>query len=120
MHWKYIAMILAVVIVSLYIIGGFTGEQCASIGSCKACWKTVPVTASSDLCPTSAPCTQEPYRQQRNAMVDMLACACIDAKANPELNKKIEDSFSAFMGFSAPAEEICGTYSPYLTKVSYG
>lgn len=120
MQAKYAVLIILVVISALYLIGGFVGDQCTAIGNCKACWKTVPVTANSSLCPTSAPCTQEPYKQQRNAIVDMYSCACSSANANPEINKKIEESFSSHMGFSLSAEQICDPYSPYLTKLSYG
>lgn len=120
MQLKYAVLIFALIFAVIYVFGLIGNEQCTSIGKCNACWKEFPVTANSDLCPTSAPCVQEPYKQQRNAMIDIIVCACTEAKSKPELNKRIEEVFNNYMGFSLASDKICDPYSPYMTKVSYG
>lgn len=120
MQMKYMIFVFALLFAAIYLFGMSGNEQCSSIGKCSACWSEVPVTANSSLCPTGAPCMQEPYKQQRNAIVDMLSCACSEAKVTPELNKRIEEVFSNFMGFTLSSDKICDPYSPYLTRISYG
>jgi len=129
MQKKFTILIAVLVVSVLYVIGGTAGDQCSSIGNCKACWKTVVITVNSTYCPTNAPCIAQPYQQQRNALVDMLTCACSTASfaqyQDATINRRIEEVVKEMTGATIDAQSFCedqygGTGGFVLTKYSYG
>ena len=121
--------IFAVGFVLLYAIGSTVNfnfsETCAQVGPCTGCWKDGPVNVSeSELC--SAPsCIAEPALQRRNAIVDVLVCACQNAKTksytDATLNSQIESAVrQATNGTTVITSQLCENPGILLTKVAYG
>ncbi len=108
----YIFLVIAVVV--LFVVGAFMSQQSAEIEGCRASWYVYLKNVKSDLCPDpNVECAAEPYKQQHNALVDMLLCACEKAGAGGEykngaLNQKIVDSYYQMTGAKLSVEEICG------------
>ncbi len=124
MMFRYILIVIGVILFAMLIYGLTLGETCTEIGSCRACWSTVPVTITSELCPDPAkPCTAEPYLQQHNALVDMILCACEQAVAgdysDTELNSNIESAVKEMTGYTVTASQVCDQPGMILTKRSY-
>jgi len=124
MRFRYIYLIIGIILVAMFIYGLSISEQCTEIDGCKACWKMMPVTVTSDLCPNaSQPCRAEPYLQQHNALVDMIMCACEKADAqeyaNIELNNRIEDVIAVMTNYTVTSSEICSQPGMLLTKRVY-
>ncbi len=117
---RYVVVALIIAIV-LYVVGGFLGTTCVHIGDCKGCWKTVNTRVNSSLCPTNEPCVAEPYQQQRNAVVDVILCACAEAAgeayANAELNEAIENLHNLYFPH-ASVSEICSGQTG-MSKLKY-
>lgn len=125
-------MLVAIFVVGfvlLYAIGSTVdfnfSETCAQLGACTGCWKNEPVNVSeSELC--SAPsCVAEPALQRRNAIVDVLVCACENAKkkeyTDTTLNSQIESAVrQATNGTTVTASQLCENPGILLTKVAYG
>ena len=117
------SVLLMIIVVALYVIGGLTGDQCTVIGDCRGCWSTFSKTVTSELCPSGGTCEAKPYQQQRNAIIDTVLCACQKASAdgysNTEINERIQEVILLNMGYSMPVEQICED-SSILVKVNYG
>lgn len=115
-------MVLLVVVIVLYIIGGLVGEQCVVIGGCKGCWSATDKTITSEMCPTAEPCRAQPYQQQRNAVVDVILCACQEAAASgyadADMNTAIQNLHSLYFT-PATITEICGGQT-VMSKIMYG
>lgn len=102
----YISVIAAIVV--LFIIGAVISVQSVEIGDCKATWYSYTKSVKSDLCPNpSVECNAEPYKQQHNAIVDMLLCACSKQNRDITINSRIEDVYNASTGMPLTAEQIC-------------
>jgi hypothetical protein len=120
-HW-----IIAVIIIfiMLFATGNYFSEQCSSIGSCRNCWKAIPVAIQSELCPANNTCLAAPAAQQHNAVVDTLVCACSIAKENSyadtKLNAAITDAITEFTGMTLSAEQLCESPGTVLVKSRYG
>ena len=109
----------------MFVYGLSISEQCREINGCKACWKIMPVTVKSELCPNaSQPCSADPSLQKYNSMMDMIICACGKADsgsyADTELNSKIESAVKEVTGYTVTASDICSQPGMLLTKRMYG
>ncbi|MBI2076502.1 MAG: hypothetical protein HYT72_04615 [Candidatus Aenigmarchaeota archaeon] len=126
---KPLVIIFSVAFVLLYAIGSTVNfnvsETCAQVGPCSGCWKDEPVNVSeSELC-FAPPCIAEPALQRRNAIVDILVCACETAKkkeyTDATLNSQIESAVrQATNGTTVTASQLCENPGILLTKVAYG
>jgi len=103
----YIVVIAAVVI--LFIIGAFISVQTVEIGGCKATWYTYTKKVNSTLCPDpNVECDAEPYKQQHNALVDMVMCACSQQSAgNLDTSSKISETYYLMTGMNLTSDQIC-------------
>ena len=124
MKMRYFYIIVGVIVIVMFVFGMVVGDQCAEIDGCRACWSTVDVTVTSELCPNPAePCRAEPYLQQHNAMVDMILCACAKAEAeyyaNSVLNRQIEDVIKIMTNYTLTAYQLCEEPGVLLTKRRY-
>lgn len=128
MRFRYIYLIIVIILITMFVYGLAISEQCTEIDGCKACWKMMPVTVTSELCPNaSQPCSAEPYLQQHNALVDMIMCACEKAESkeypgtypNTALNSKIEDVIAVMTNYTVTSSEICSQPGMLLTKRMY-
>jgi len=121
---KYIALLIIIIFLLLFGLAQFVGSSCSAIGGCKQCWDTVSRDVYSDLCPSSDPCWAEAHEMQHNALVDLLLCACKNAKASDysdeNINKQITDVYKVMSGYDIQIQELCDSPSLYLTKWSYG
>jgi hypothetical protein len=112
----YIFVIAAVII--LFIIGAFVSMQTVEIGDCKASWYLYTKKVHSDLCPNPAvECDAEPYKQQHNALADMLVCAC--QKTDAVTKARINDVYYQMSGMNLTTEQVCGSQSSMLMKWNY-
>jgi hypothetical protein len=124
----YGSLALVGFIAALYVIGGFMGpasQSCSQISVCKACWSTTSLNVTSDLCPNiTSPCEAAPAQQQHNAVVDVLTCACTQAKAgdyaDTKLNGEIESVLAALTGYDMDTQQFCGNPGLLLSKWRYG
>jgi len=124
MRFRYLYLAIGIILIVMLIYGISISEQCTEIDGCKACWKMVAVTLTSELCPDpNQSCTAEPYLQQHNALVDMVICACEKAESedysNTALNNKIESAVKEMTGYTVTASEICEQPGMLLTKRRY-
>ncbi len=124
MEQKYIAMVVVIIIVILFVAGTLFGEQQIDISGCTAKWSTVDKTVGqSELCPSES-CTATPAAQQNNAIADAMLCACEKAKSSQYVNstatKRIEEVAKEFFGYTITAQQICEQPGAFLTKRSYG
>jgi hypothetical protein len=129
MRFRYIYLVVIIILIAAFIYGLSISERCTEIDGCKACWKMMPVTVTSELCPNpNQSCVAEPYLQQHNALVDMILCACEKAESkeyqgtypNTELNHKIEGVIAVMTNYIVTANEICSQPGMLLTKRMYG
>ncbi len=122
---RYIYLVIVIILITMFVYGLSVSEQCREISGCKACWKIMPVTITSELCPNqSQPCSAEPSLQQHNTMVDMIICACGKAESgsylDAQINSKIESAVKETTGYTVTASEICSQPGMLLTKRMYG
>ena len=128
MRYQKIILLSVAVLAIIYVFGLIVPrDNCSTIGECMQCWETEPLTVQSELCPSAAPCVASPAQQQHNAIVDVLLCACDNAKknnyANQNLNKEIETVLvvSNITGDSIiTARQFCDSPGLLLTKRQYG
>jgi len=124
MEPKYLIILVVVIVVILYFVGGIFSENCSTIGNMKACWKTVPVTVTSQFCPTDEPCIASPEAQQNNAIVGLVLDACAVSKANGYSDRTISDRIKEvvrdFAGYDLNAQEICDQPGYILAYRGYG
>lgn len=122
MKMLHVMIFAAAAVLLLYLLGGALNEQCVSLGSCRACWKTMPVTVNSTLC-SKSPCIAQPAEQQNNALVDMYLCACEKAKQGnynePAFNAQIQESLFAFAGYNISTDTFCDQPGAVLAKRRY-
>lgn len=124
MQARYIALLIVIIIVLLFILGAFVSEQCITIGKDKACWKTTVILVESPFCPNATePCLAKPELQQHNAIADLLVKACDRAKANAyaenSLNERIEEVVNLYMGLDIGASQLCEQPGMVLTHRLY-
>jgi hypothetical protein len=123
MEIKYIALALVIVVFLLFLVGGTFTDTCASIGDCRACWSNGAYMVDSDLCTETGRCLADPVAQQNNAIVDVILCACSDAKAigytDAALNKRISEFAARYTPYNISAQEICDQPSMFLAKTAY-
>ena len=128
MKFRYIGLTIGIILIAMLIYGLSISGQCAEIDGCKACWKMMPVTVTSELCPDpNQPCVAEPYLQQHNALVDMVICACGKAESkeypgtypNTALNRRIESVLKTMTNYTITASEVCEQPGLVLTKIRY-
>ena len=107
-----IAVIVFVLLI-LYFSGSTMGNQCTEIGECKSCWNTYSKEIESSLCGNQTTCTPEPYKVQHNAIVDVLVCACDNAKTadftDAELNARISEVYKEMTCAPASIDKSAGT-----------
>jgi N-formylglutamate amidohydrolase len=118
--WK-LYVVIGLVILSIFLIGTLVSRQCINVNGCEACWHLTPTQITSDLCPNQT-CVAEPYKEQHNALVDVILCACAKAKttqySDTVLNANIERVYREITGFDSDAQSICSDFSA-LTKWRY-
>ncbi len=123
MEMRYIILVLAIVVFLLFMIGGTFSDTCASIGQCKACWSNSAYMVDSDLCTKTGRCLADPVAQQNNAIVDVILCACADAKAigytDATLNRRISEFVALYTSYNISAAEICDQPAMFLAKTAY-
>jgi hypothetical protein len=112
------------VLIILYGIGTTLMESCSEIGSCKICWKSTSVEVYSDLCPESNnTCIASPEKQEYNARLDVLLCACESAASNnykdETLNSKISSGAESVLGYTIDAQTLCDQPGNLLVKRRY-
>ena len=87
-------------IIFFYCIGVLTGNNCYAIGNCKACWKPGNETS------------------RYNTLVDILLCACSEAKSknygDVEINRKIEELYQRLSNRKAAIQDICTGKAPLV------
>ncbi len=75
-----IIIVLALLIVGVvYFYGSTASDDCISIGQCRACYVGRYVRVDDSLCGNVSEgyvCVRDPAVDRRNAMVDVLECAC--------------------------------------------
>jgi hypothetical protein len=123
MQKRYLLLLAVIVIVILAVYGSRNLDSTISIGDCSAKFSRDPVTVTSDLCGQNRTCVAQPADQQNNAVVDVLLCACDQAKAgnyqDSQLNSKIESLIKEYFGYNITSSSLCDQ-SAILTRRSYG
>lgn len=117
------ASVLVMAFVILYVAGGMLQESCAEIGTCKTCWQNKETKMQSELCSNPGNCTASPEKQEHNARIDVIICACTNAGSasysDKELNAKIEKEAQSVLGYLVRANELCGQPGNYMVKKKY-
>lgn len=112
----------------LYVWGAMVGENTEvvsgnsySIGSCSERWTDTSYNAKSSYCFDSENCTITPEKERHNKLVEVLICACNNAKSNnyenSDHNQKIESVYEMLTSYELEAQEICE--NPKVSKIYY-
>jgi len=133
MKWyDKVTIIIVVLIVVMFSFGLLLkqfvnlGEGSYEIGKCKASWSWEPHIVRSEYCPNATfgnpkECLSDPMVEQHNALVDLILCACDDAKQNNygdlNTNQKIEHVYEQLTGYKKDVKAICE--APDLAKWYY-
>ena len=122
MNLRNVIIIVIVLFAALFLASWAIAPSsgCYSIGSCKECWRWYSVPRA---CEGNESCYTDPSIEQHNALVDVISCACGEAKsknyADAVLNSEIEKLYSSVMsGYSGTVNEICEGRVP-LSKWKY-
>ncbi len=118
-----IIAVLVMAFVILYVAGGMLQESCSEIGTCKACWQNRETEMQSELCSNPVNCTASPEKQEHNARIDTILCACNTAGStsysDKELNAMIEKEAQVVLGYLVSADELCTQPGNYMVKKRY-
>lgn len=123
MKLRAIIIIIAIIAIVFTVYGFTLSEQTFRIGQCKATFSVFEKTVTdAELCPVSGTCQARPEIQQHNAAVDVLLCACDNARntgyADSEQNRNIED-LARFIVGDLTAQVICDNLPSIVTKQAY-
>ena len=120
--YTVIALLLAA-FVMLYVAGGVLMQSCSEIGGCKTCWQNRETEVQSELCSNLKNCTASPEKQEYNARIDTILCACSKAAgssyADKDMNSQIEKEAEAVLGYSVKSNELCDQPGNMLVKRKY-
>lgn len=113
-------LVVLVVMFIILIIFFSNPSTCSSIGNCKECWSNIPKVRE---CEGNETCFTDPEIEKYNALIDLMLCACDQAKENgydnSEVNNRIESLYSSLMGYNLDVQEICGSDTVPLIKKQY-